>query len=153
MARALAVLDAHGDAVSRSPLRGDLRWDGREWLRWDDRRWSRALSSVRPDHLRNPAFFTREESISQERRERVLALAVEDQVACNGAHVVFQGPRGVIVGYPRHVSHGLHAVLTLVTGGLWAVVWLAAAAGRRETRVRLESDAWGNVWATPVANA
>ncbi len=59
----------------------------------------------------------------------------------------------MVLAYPRRVSHGMHAGLTLLTGGLWAVVWLALALGRREDRVRLEADAWGNVWVGLVASA
>jgi hypothetical protein len=82
-----------------------------------------------------------------------LSLAVEDQVAANAATVIHDGPSGVVLAYRRPVSHVFHAVMTLLTGGLWAVVWLALALGRREDRVRLEADQWGNVWAQPVAAA
>jgi hypothetical protein len=43
-----------------------------------------------------------------------------------------------------HAVHLLH---------LWAIVWLAAALGRREDRYRLEVDPWGNVWAARVSSA
>jgi hypothetical protein len=43
--------------------------------------------------------------------------------------------------------------MTFLTGGLWAVVWIIAAVNRRQDRVRLSADEWGNVWATPVASA
>ena len=82
-----------------------------------------------------------------------MALGVEDQVTTNRATVVFDGPSGVVLAYRRPISHLFHAAMTLVTGGLWSVVWLALALGRREDRVRLEADRWGNVWARPVAGA
>ena len=87
-----------------------------------------------------------------ERRGRALSEAVEDQVVTNGATVVLDGPGGVVLAYRRPVAHGLHAVLTLVTG-VWAVVWVGIALGRSEDRIRLEVDPWGNVWARRVASA
>src|SRR5689334_12705488 len=123
VARSQEVVDAAGATVQRVPLPGDLRWNGEEWRRYDGLRWKGATASVRPDRLRNPARFTDEDAISPERQERALALAVEDQVAQYGAHVVFEGPTGTIIGFRRKVSHVLHAVLTVLTSGLWAIVW------------------------------
>ena len=44
--------------------------------------------------------------------------------------------------YRRRVSHFVHAVLTVLTAGLWAPFWLASVLSRREDRVRLEVDRW-----------
>jgi hypothetical protein len=33
------------------------------------------------------------------------------------------------------VSHVFHAVATLLTGGLWAIVWIAVAVNRKYDRV------------------
>src|SRR3954447_5305817 len=77
-------------------------------------------------------------------------LAV-DQVAANAANVILGGPSGVVLGYRSPVSHLGHALMTLLTGGLWAVVWLASVLNRHEDRIRLEVDRWGNVWARHVA--
>jgi hypothetical protein len=153
MAREQDVLDLRGALVRRKPQVGDLRWDQDEWRRWNGRRWIRAVASVRPARLKNPTRFADEDVVDDERRARILAYAVEDQVSENGAHVVYEGPRGVVVGYRRHVSHVLHAVLTVITSGLWALVWLAAVAGRREDRFRLEVDSWGNVWVAQLRGA
>jgi hypothetical protein len=84
---------------------------------------------------------------------RALSLAVEDQVTTSGATLVLDGPHGVVLAYRRPVAHVFHALMTLITAGLWAVVWLAIALGRREDRVRLEVDAWGNIWPRPIAGA
>ncbi len=90
--------------------------------------------------------------MSEQSRQRALALAVEEEVATNAGTVVLEGPNGVVVSYRRPVSHFLHAVLTVFTGGLWGVVWIAIALGRRDDRVRLEVDHWGNVWGRLVAS-
>lgn len=63
----------------------------------------------------------------------------------------WSGRRWTKAAYSVHPE--FHALMTLVTGGLWGVVWLAVALGRREDRVRFEVDHWGNVWARSVASA
>ena len=58
-----------------------------------------------------------------------------------------------MLGYRQPISHRFHAVLTLLTAGAWAIVWLAMNLGRREDRLLLEVDPWGNVWAKRVRSA
>lgn len=135
------------------PEPGTLSWNGKVWRRWDGRRWRHALYSRHPDRLVRPEGFDREPQLSKSSRDRVLALAVEDQVATHAATVVHHGPNGVVLGYRRPTSNGLHAVLTVLTLGTWAIVWLAVAVGRREDRLLLEIDPWGNVWAKRVRSA
>lgn len=150
--RSHEVISTDGHVVRRKPRAGDMRWDGTTWLRWSGRRWTRAAYSLHPESLRNPDALHGRPPIQEQSRRRALALAVDDQVATNAATVVLDGPSGVVLGYRRPVAHFFHALMTLVTGGLWAVVWLAIALGRREDRVRLEVDEWGNVWPQPVAS-
>ncbi len=147
------VVDVDGTSARRRPVAGDLHWDGKRWRRWSGRRWNQAAYSLHPGRLLDPAPLHLTPPLDEDRRRRALALAVEDQVATNGASVVLDGPHGVVLAYRQSVSHGLHAVLTLLTGGLWAVVWLAIALGRRDNRVRFEVDDWGNVWTRSVARA
>lgn len=153
MPRVEEVVSADGTHVRRKPIAGDVRWDGTSWRRWSGRRWTRALYSLHPELLTDPCPFQQQPPVAAKRRHRALSLAVEDQVAANAAVVIFDGPSGVVLAYRRPVSHFFHGVMTLLTGGLWAVVWLAFALGRREDRVRLEADQWGNVWGRPVAAA
>lgn len=142
---------ADGSVVRRKPVIGDVRWDGKLWRRWSGRRWTRAAYSIHPDRLKSPARLDAEAPIDAAGRERVLALAVEDQVVANGATVILKGPHGVVLGYPRTVAHVAHAIMTFFTGGLWVVVWIAVSLGHREDRIRLEADDWGNVWSRSVA--
>lgn len=153
MPRAQEVVRLDGAVVRRKPHLGDMTWDGVEWRRWSGRRWTRAAYSLHPGWLADPVRLQEREPVSRGRRQRALALAVEEEVATHAASVVLDGPSGVVLAYRRPVSHVLHAVLTLFTGGLWIVVWLVLALGRRDDRVRLEVDEWGNVWPQPVAAA
>ena len=132
------------------PRVGDLHWDGKVWRGWSGRGWAIAAYSLHKDRLTVSTPFDQYPPVGHESRELALTQAVEDQVASNGASVVFAGPRGTVLGYPRKVSHGFHLLLTVLTGGLWALVWIPVALSRREDRIRLEADDWGNVWARPV---
>ena len=148
------VVGRDGTVARRKPVVGDMQWDGTVWRRWSGRRWATAAYSIDPERLRRAAPLHEDpQTVDEERRRRALALAVEDQVASNGATVVHDGPSGVVLSYRRSVSHGFHAALTLFTAGLWAVFWLATVLGRQDDRVRLEADKWGNVWAQPTAPA
>lgn len=151
--RTQVVVGADGAVARRKPVTGDMRWDGKAWKRWSGRRWSRAAYSLRPERLADAAPFHHEPAISEARRDRALALAVEDQVTNNGATLAWEGPHGVVLSYRVRVAHFFHAVMTVLTAGLWAVVWIPTALGRRDDRVRLEVDRWGNVWARQVASA
>ena len=151
MRRTHTVIKADGTTVRRKPVVGDLRWDGKRWRRWSGRRFTRAAYSLHPNRLSNPARFDDEPPIDKAQKQRALALAVEDQVVTNGATVVLDGPHGTVLAYRHKVSHFFHAIMTLVTGGLWAVVWLAIVFGRGQIRLRLEADDWGNVWTRVVA--
>ena len=153
MVRLRGDVQVDDTGVRREPAVGDMRWEDGVWQRWVGRRWVRAAYSLHPDRLKQPAPFDRDEAVDEASRQRALALAVEDQVALESATFVFEGPRGIVLAYPRSVSHVLHGVVTLLTGGLWAFVWLGVFLGRREDRLRFEVDAWGNVWARPVAHA
>jgi hypothetical protein len=149
--RALEIVRPDGEIVRRKPIVGDMKWDGKKWLRWSGRSWASAAYSFDAELLLDRARLDTRPPISQEKRARALELAVEDQVATNAATVVFSGSQGVVLGYQRRVSHVFHALMTLFTAGLWAVIWLAVMLSSRERRVRLEADRWGNVWARPVA--
>ena len=151
MKRPADLLEAR-DASRIAKRDGDLRWDGQDWLRWTGRRWARALYSLRPDRLHHPARFADEDAVEPARSANALALAVEDQVVTRAATVVHVGPTGTVLGYRRRTSHAGHALMTLMTGGLWTPVWLIAANRPHEVRVRLEADRWGNVWGTHVAD-
>ena len=135
------------------PVLGERAWDGTRWRRWSGRRWASAVYSLNAQRLKVATPLELDPRLDDARRAHALASAGEHQVSTNTATVLFEGPHGTVLAYRRRVSHGFHAVMTLFTGGLWAVVWLAVFLGRGEDRIRLEVDAWGNVWASRVTGA
>ena len=135
--------------VRRGRTVGDLRWHKQRWERWSGRRWAGAAYSLQRGLLTRPEPPETWPVLDRDRRDRGLALAVENQVSQNRADVLYEGPHGVVLGYRTHVSHLLHAVLTVLTGGLWLLVWIGIIAGSREQRILLSIDAWGHVWAVP----
>ena len=127
---------------------GTYQWRRGQWRRWSGRRWAHASFALHPEHLEDPRPFDQHPELGQGKRDRLLEVAVETEVLGN-ARVLHRSERGVTLAYPHPVNHVGHAVLTLLTGGLWGIVWIVCAINRREDRVRLEVDPWGNIW--PVA--
>ena len=80
-----------------------------------------------------------------ERRE-ALARRVGQEVG-GGWHVESQSEfQAVLVKPGTNVSHLLHLILTLLTLGLWAIVWILVAVFKsREHHKVIAVDAFGNV--------
>jgi hypothetical protein len=86
------------------------------------------------------------ETVTQEERKSRLSLAVRQEVAAGG-RVESQTEYTAIVRHGKPVNHILHLILTLVTAGLWAIVWvivsIVAASGRKA--ISLTVDEYGQV--------
>lgn len=54
----------------------------------------------------------------------------------------------VTLVFPRRTNHVLHLLLTLVTLGLWAPVWLFLGLTTKDVRVTLHRGAPVNLWLT-----
>ena len=68
-----------------------------------------------------------------------------------GGTPVLQDRFATIMAYKRPIYHWIYLLLTLVTAGLGAIVWIIAVLTRGENRVQMDVDEWGNVWASDVA--
>ena len=124
----------------------DYRWHRRSWRRWSGRRLGAG------DVLRVP-----EAAGAPARVGDVPGAPAGQARAAPGDRGGPRGPRRRHGRQPqrpaaspwrgqRRVTHVGHFILTLLTGGLWGIVWLAVILNRREDRVRYEVDAWGNIW-------
>jgi hypothetical protein len=154
MARVQEIVRHDGQVVRRKPRAGDMQWDGERWRRFNGKRFVTAVYSRDPESLKQPQRPDLATPVPAPERRGILMKAVEDQVIANGASVVFDGRRGVVLGYRRRPSPGLlDLLLVLVTFGLWFVAMILRALAVEERRVLLTVDDWGHVWATPVASS
>lgn len=76
---------------------------------------------------------------------RALANAVASECARGGWRVESQTDVNAILAKGKRTSHGLHLFLTIITVGLWGVVWIAMAIVNRESRLILSVDEYGNI--------
>lgn len=151
MVRAQEIVRHTGEVVRRKPREGDMRWDGDRWRRFNGRKWIVAAYSLHPERLRHPDRPDLAPTVPKDQGRRFLMRAVEDQVATNGATVVLDGEKGVILSYRGRTPHLLHLVLTILTLGLWFPLWVVASLIRNDYRLRLVVDDWGHVWSSRVA--
>lgn len=76
-------------------------------------------------------------------RKALLAQAVANQVR-QGWRVESQTDFQAVLVRGQRPNHVLHLILTLVTLGLWGIVWLAIAIFGGERRAVVDIDAYGN---------
>jgi hypothetical protein len=83
---------------------------------------------------------------SSDVRKSRLATAVQQEVA-RGGRVESQSDYSAVIRFGKPVNHVLHLILTLISFGLWAVVWIAAAiaSAANNKTVSLMADEYGQV--------
>ena len=77
-------------------------------------------------------------------RKAMLARHIASRLA-QGRRVESQADYQAVLVRGRRPNHVLHLVLTIVTFGFWAIVWLALWIFGGEKREMIETDEWGNV--------
>ena len=70
-----------------------------------------------------------------------------------GGRVESQTDFQAIITWGTPVNHLVHLILTLLSGFLWAPVWLALAIFGGEKREVVRVNEWGNVLVTRVQNS
>lgn len=83
--------------------------------------------------------------LSVEQRHTILEQAV-GAYASGGWQPTFIGDTTATVVAGRPVNHTLHLLLTLVTCGLWAFVWILVSVSGGQKQTTISVDEWG----TPV---
>lgn len=131
-----------------APTAGEYRWDGERWRRWSGSSWLSALYSLRPQRLADPRPLSDDPERDDEIRARALERAVQDQALNNQAQVVVQNRDGAVLAFKPKIGHLPHAAMTLITGGIWAAIWIYRVMTVRDERYLLQVDPWGHVWAT-----
>jgi hypothetical protein len=99
-----------------------------------------AGSLTAPAPPASPKGVTRK---SPDERKEALGRAIHTQVA-QGARVESQGDYQGILVRGHRPNHMLHLVLTIVTLGLWFIVWIGVIAFGGEKRMSASVDEWGN---------
>lgn len=79
-------------------------------------------------------------------RKAQLAQGVQQEVV-QGGRVETQGDYNAVIRYGKPTNHVLHLILTLVTLGLWGIVWLIIfIINTTSTKtITLNVDAFGNM--------
>jgi hypothetical protein len=78
-----------------------------------------------------------------EERKALLAQAVANSVR-NGWRVESQSDYQAVLVKGKRPNHILHLILTLVTLGLWAIVWIGVTIAGGEKRQVVSVDEYGN---------
>lgn len=86
---------------------------------------------------------------SPDERKAALARTTANLVA-QGSRVESQSDYQAVLIRGRHVKHWLHLVLTVITAGVWGVVWLLMWLLYRERRQIANVDDYGNVSVSKV---
>ena len=76
-------------------------------------------------------------------RKELLARHVSMQIT-QGWRVESQSDFQSVLIRGRKVNHVLHLIVTLVTIGVWGVIWIALVALGGEERQMVQVDEWGN---------
>lgn len=82
--------------------------------------------------------------LSSDQRQALLGQTVASQVA-TGMRVESQGPYNAILVKGKSVNHVLHLILTVLTAGVWVLVWIPLAIAGGEKRSQVTVDDFGNV--------
>lgn len=83
--------------------------------------------------------------VSPECRKEMLAQGLANRLSRPGQwRVESQTDCYAIVVGGKPVNHILHLILSLVTFGIWIIVWLFMAAAGGETRYKISVDEYGN---------
>lgn len=86
--------------------------------------------------------MTTERKTAEERRE-LLSRQINSRLAM-GRRVESQSDYQAVLVHGHQVNHVLHLIITLVTVGIWAIIWIALMIFGGERREVVQVDEWGN---------
>jgi len=90
------------------------------------------------------AAQTGDETISAEERKRKLASQIRTEVT-QGGRVESQGDFDAVIATGSELNHTVHLIATLVSCGLWGIVWLVMALTGGVKRRMVSVDEYGNM--------
>ena len=76
-----------------------------------------------------------------ENRRQVLLDELASELA-GGSRLIFRSDFTAVLVKGKPVNHALHAILSVLTGGLWLIVWviLLATGGEKWTELSVDED-------------
>ena len=80
---------------------------------------------------------------TSEERRVILARTLQSQIV-QGGRIESQSDFQAVVVTGQRINHVLHLILTLVTFGLWGIVWIVMAFIGGEKRSVVSVDEFGN---------
>ena len=83
-----------------------------------------------------------DEVISQEERKRILEEQILTHQAGGKRLESQMGFQAVLVTENRP-NHLIHLILTILTGGLWALIWIFVVLSKKDRREILQVDEYG----------
>lgn len=88
------------------------------------------------------------QTVSLEHRQQVLMMAVSAQAA-QGAKVTSMTQTSAVILQVDQTNHILHVLLTIITFGLWLIVWLIQMNSAKIRRYQIYVDEFGIVHYLP----
>ena len=85
-------------------------------------------------------------TVSPEGRQAILAGAVAFEVRQHGAVVLGGTPYIVTLEYGSRPDHILHLLLSIVTCGVWLLIWMLLTMTNPPARRNLRVDEYGRLW-------
>ena len=80
---------------------------------------------------------------SVDERKQILSRQI-GSLLTQGRRVESQSDFQAVLLWGHAVNHVLHLIITLVTVGLWVIVWIALVVLGGEKRELVQVDEWGN---------
>jgi hypothetical protein len=87
------------------------------------------------------------ETVSDDERREALAKTIANNIK-GGWRVESQTEYTATMAKGHRPNHVLHLILTIITVGVWLIVWILVSILSGEKRLALRVDAAGEVWQT-----
>lgn len=130
------------------PVPGWYPVEGRaEPMYWNGTQWIENAPQVTPQSAfapPNPSYNRSTTPVDDDERRRILADQIHSYIAV-GARLEYRDDFKAILIQGQPVNHILHGVITLLTCGLWLIVWIILLLTNQEKRNLISVDEFGNV--------
>ena len=96
------------------------------------------------ESLDNPPAMTER---TDEQRKEIMTRYVTKEVA-RGGRVELHSDFDTVLSFGKRPNHILHLLLSLITGGIWLIVWVLIVVGGGVSRTSYHVDRYGWISAT-----